>query len=207
MALQLKNAIQAAIRREIENARKKAEKEERLAAAARAKARAKTKSKVSTKTEAPAPVAKSTNNSNVLRASPEAAALSDKFANNRGRLPWPVATSVVTRHFGDYKVGSAIIQNNGIEIKTSVGASVRAVFDGTVSLIDFRLGVYTILIRHGEFFTIYNNLKSVSVSRGQKVSAKAAIGTTASSDDQDPTLHFELWKGKTPLNPSSWLAR
>ncbi|TZF83195.1 peptidoglycan DD-metalloendopeptidase family protein [Pedobacter sp. BS3] len=196
-AARLNRAIRDAINREIEAAKRKAEEEAR-AAAARAKA--------ATGTAVPEkPVAKG---SSVLAATPEAAKLSSDFLSNRGRLPWPVAVGTIVEDFGNHSYGVNVNTfNNGVDIKTSEGAAVRAVFSGEVSTVQNIGGMYAVLIRHGEYFTVYSNLRSASVSKGQKVSVKQTIGTVLTdSDDGTTQLHFEIRKGAEPMNPQSWLA-
>ena len=193
----LNRAIQNAINKEIEEAYRRAE------AAARAAA---TKAKAENK-EAPdaKPISKG---SSVLALTPEAAKLSSDFLGNRGRLPWPVASGIITEGFGIHKYGANVTtENNGVDIKTSEGASVRAVFEGDVAAVQNFAGSFAVIIKHGEYFTVYSNLKSVSVSRGQKVNLKQSIGTVI-TDPVDGTteVHFEIRKGINPMNPSSWLA-
>lgn len=182
----LNRAIQAAIRREIEEERKRAE----VAASAGAAGK-----------EVP-------KGTNVLAATPEAIKLSASFLGNRGRLPWPVTNGTITEGFGIHRYGKNVVsENNGIDIKTNPDAVVRAVFSGEVSGVQSIGNTYAVIVRHGEYFTVYSNLKSVSVSRGQKLAVKQAIGVVA-TDPADGTAeaHFELWQGVTPINPSSWLA-
>ncbi len=192
-AVKLDRAIRAAIQREIELAKKKAEEEAR-AAAAKAKAEGR---------EAPAT---SSTNRSVLAATPEAAKLSANFVSNRGKLPWPVANGVITESYGTQKIGNVTKESNGWTIRTNANAQARAVFDGTVSRIVEIAGKNVVMIRHGEFFTIYQGLKSISVSSGQKVTTKQAIGTVAADEDGVSEIHFELWKGMETQNPSAWLA-
>lgn len=143
-----------------------------------------------------------------MNATPEAARLSNDFLGNKGRLPWPVANSGgVVQGFGRYSTGGITNDNKGIDIRTSEGASVRAVFDGEVNSVTNIGGTYVVLIRHGEFFTVYSNLRSVSVSKGQKVDAKQALGSVAQDPASGmPIAHFELWRGSDAVNPSAWLA-
>lgn len=193
----LNRAIQNAIAREIEAARKRAEEAARLAAE---KARAENK-------DAPAakPVSKG---SSVLASTPESAKLSSDFLGSRGSLPWPVSNGVIIEGFGNHTYGKGVnTVNNGVDIKTAPGSQVRAVFAGEVSAIYNFGGSYFVLIRHGEYFTVYSNLKSASVSKGQKVTLKQPIGTVI-TDAADGTteVHFEVRKGSLPLNPAGWLA-
>lgn len=198
-AASLNRAINNAIAREIAEAKRR---EEEAARAAAAKARAENRE---------APVAKpASRGSSVLAATPEAAKLSSDFLSNRGSLPWPVAQGTPTEHFGRHTVGAGVVvDNDGITIRTNQGASVRAVFEGTVAQVGAlpATNVQYVLIRHGEYFSVYSGLRSVSVSRGQKVSVKQTIGVV-STDSEDGTteMQFKIWKGSTPLNPESWLA-
>ncbi|MFC5283126.1 murein hydrolase activator EnvC family protein [Pedobacter alpinus] len=187
-ALQLERAIKQAIDREIALAKKKAEDEAR-AAAAKAKAEGKV-----------APTTK-TSTGSVLNSTPEAAKLSADFVSNRGKLPWPVANGVVTEYMGVKKIGGVTVNVDGWTIRTNPGSSVRSVFDGTVSIITDIVGSTMVMIKHGEFFTVYKNLSSVSVSKGQKVSTKQTIGTA----DGQSEIEFHIYKSKIEQDPKYWL--
>ena len=192
--------MNAAIRREIAEAARKAEEQERLAAAARAKSGS--KEPVSAK-----PVAKRTT-SEILNATPEAAKLSSDFLSNKGQLPWPVANGDVIHGFGAYFIEGIRMDNNGWEIKTNAGAAVRAVFAGEVTTVRDMSGTYIVIIKHGEYFTTYSNLRSASVSAGQKVSTKQSLGTAAVDEiTGDTMVNFVLNKGNTSVNPQVWLAK
>jgi len=93
-----------------------------------------------------------------------------------------------------------------VKIETSEGANVRAVFNGKVSTIRNSLGKYFVIIRHGEYFTIYQNLASVSVSVGETVSTKQSIGVVGTSDDT-PELDFQIWRNTSPQNPEAWISK
>src|SRR6202000_1891583 len=141
-----------------------------------------------------------------LKSPPKEAKLSNDFLVNKGSLPWPVTNGVVVQGFGSYYTEGIKSENNGIDIKTTPNASVRAVFDGKVAAINNVYGTYTVIIIHGEYFTAYSNLKSVSVAQGQKVSTKQNIGVAAmESASGIPKVNFQLWKGSTPVNPKIWL--
>lgn len=193
--------IQAAIAREIAAARKKAEEEarerERIAAA---------KAKAENKAAPTSSESKPKTNSEALRSTPEAAKLSDAFEANRGSLPSPVATGYITGRFGAYKVDQATAMRNGVVFQTSEGAAVRAVFNGTVSTVFQQYGKYYVVIIHGEYFTVYEGLQSVNVSKGQKVTTKQTIGTAGTADGV-PELGFQIHRGSVAQNPESWLAR
>ncbi|AOM76953.1 murein hydrolase activator EnvC family protein [Pedobacter steynii] len=213
---QIDRSIRAAIAREIAIAKKKAEEAARAAeraAAARAaaeRAAALAKAKAENK-PAPAAVAAkpktvtANSSNNYLTATPEAARLSAAFESNRGSLPWPVATGTTTESFGKHKEGQASYDNAGITIQTNEGAAVRAVFNGKVTKVGNALGRYYVLIKHGQFFTVYQNLKSVSVGQGDDVSTKQTIGTVASSGDI-PELQFQIYRGTVAQNPAGWLS-
>ncbi len=148
-----------------------------------------------------------------LSMTPDALALSNSFAANRGRLPWPVERGVITGFFGPHKhpVANVIVDNNGIDIQTSAGAVARAVFEGTVtSVFPVDGSGLNVLVAHGEFYTVYANLATVSVSKGQKVSTKQSIGTVGTNEEGLPMINFQIWKaagkGSAKLNPSQWIA-
>ncbi len=195
--------INAAIRREIEEQRRKAE-----AAAAAAKAAAAAAGVTDNKnvTVSKKTITKNSTSSEVLNATPEAAKLSNDFLGNKGSLPWPVTNGVVVQGFGSYYTEGIKSENNGIDIKTNANAPVRAVFDGKVRVVKNVYGDYFVLIQHGEYFTAYSNLKSVSVSEGQSVTTKQNIGTVATESATGiPKVNFQLWKNSTPVNPKIWL--
>lgn len=197
--------INAAIRREIAEARRKAEEEAARAAKLANAAAANGDNK--NVTPAKKAITKSSSNSEVLNATPEAAKLSNDFLGNRGRLPWPVTNGVIIQGFGVYYTEGIKSENNGIDIKTNENANVRAVFDGQVKSITSLYGTYFVVIQHGEYFTVYTNLKSVNVAKGQKVGTKQSIGVAATESSSGiPEVNFQLWKGQTPVNPSIWLA-
>jgi septal ring factor EnvC (AmiA/AmiB activator) len=198
--------INAAIRREIEEARRKAEEQaraEQRAAAAKAKAENK---------EVPVPktrvITKNSTASEILNSTPEAAKLSNDFLDNRGSLPWPVTNGNVKQGFGIYYDNEGIKNESyGWDIRTNTGASVRAIFQGEVKSISNISGTYLIVIQHGEYFTAYSNLRSFTVKQGQKVSTKQSIGTVAiDSSTGEAIVNFALYKGTTPVNPKIWLA-
>ncbi|MDT3404492.1 murein hydrolase activator EnvC family protein [Mucilaginibacter terrae] len=209
---QIDRQIQATIAREVAAARRKAEAEARAEAARQAalaanKARAENKSAAEIAEAAkPKPITRSTV-TEALTATPEAAKLNNDFMGNKGLLPWPVATGQITQDFGPYVSDGIRNDNHGIDIRTSSGATARAVFEGTVISINDISGTYMVLIRHGSFITAYANLKSVSVSDGQKVNTRQAIGSVATDPFTGETvIHFELNKAGAIINPKTWLA-
>ncbi|HNW88531.1 MAG TPA: peptidoglycan DD-metalloendopeptidase family protein [Bacteroidales bacterium] len=147
---------------------------------------------------------------NVL--TPEEKIVSDNFTNNKGSLPWPVERGAITSYFGEHPhpvLDGIKVKNNGIDISTTAGASARAVLSGTVaSVITITNNNMAVIIRHGEFFTVYSNLASVRVNKNQSVSTKQSIGTVYTNADEGKTeLHFEVWQGKAICNPTEWLAK
>lgn len=146
-----------------------------------------------------------------LNLTPDAAALSSNFAANRGRLPWPVEKGYVISAFGTHKHPVAervMVENSGIDIQTAAGATARAVFDGTVSKIFYVPGLgQNVIVNHGEYFTIYANLAGVSVSSGQAVKTKQAIGSVGNNEEGVPVLNFQVWKGGSKMNPAGWIAQ
>ncbi|SDD03031.1 Septal ring factor EnvC, activator of murein hydrolases AmiA and AmiB [Algoriphagus faecimaris] len=141
---------------------------------------------------------------------PEVAALSSSFAGNRGKLPWPVETGFVTEVFGDNPhptLRGISVPNDGINIRTQPNASVRSVFDGTVTKVATMPGYgETVIIKHGEYYTLYSKLKTITVKTGQTVKAKDVIGQVAVDVNGESEVHFQTWKGLQKMNPSTWIA-
>ena len=134
--------------------------------------------------------------------------LSGTFESNRGRLPMPIVGSYrIMNHFGTNTVtdvkGHVTLDKKGIDIKGQPGAAVRCIFDGEVSAVMGYAGTTVVIVRHGTYLSVYCDLASVSVSRGQKVSARQTIGRVGS----DGVMQFQLRKGNEKLNPERWLAR
>jgi len=190
--------IQSAIRREIEEERRRAEEVRRKAAEAEAKRTGKTVEEVEKKTPRKS-------DSEILRSTPEAAKLSADFKSNRGRLPWPVAQGNIVRNFGFETVERNVrIDNSDVAIRTSTNAAVKAVFEGEVVQV---IGSF-VVIKHGEYFTSYSNLKSVAVRKGQKVNRGQQIGSADEDADAGySVVNFGVFQGQTAMNPSSWLAK
>lgn len=181
---QLDKAIDELIRKEIEEAKKRA------AAAGK----------------------KNVTSANVFTLTPEAKKLSASFAGNKGSLPWPVSSGRIVSSFGDHahpELKGITIHNNGVDIRTEKGADIRSVFSGEVT------GVITIpgansavIIRHGEYLTVYSNLAAVYVKKGEKVTTKQSIGKAYTDPEEgNSEVHLEIWKGTAKLDPAQWLAR
>lgn len=140
---------------------------------------------------------------------PEVAALSNSFAGNKGRLPWPVETGFISQGFGTYPhptLKGITMESDGLDIRTQPNSNVRTVFDGTVTKITTMPGFGgTVIIKHGEYYTMYSKLKTITVKSGQTVSAKDVIGQVATGADGEAEVHFQTWKGLSVMNPSAWL--
>ena len=143
---------------------------------------------------------------------PSEKALSTSFSANKGRLPWPVEKGVVSSSYGKHAsaVSSKVtVTNNGIDIATSENARARCVFEGVVvSVVKPSASNIGVIIRHGDYFTVYSQLDEVYVNRGDKVKTKQDIGKVHTDKSEGKTeLHFELRQGTECLNPAGWLAR
>lgn len=140
---------------------------------------------------------------------PVDAALSGSFAQNRGKLGWPVSRGVITEKFGVnfhpvYK-NIRLPESNGITITTDRNAEVHCVFEGTVKQIVVMQGYgQCVLVQHGEYYTFYCKLRKVSVKPGQKVTGGQVLGYLE-ADGRSSTIHFQIWKGTQKQNPESWL--
>lgn len=143
---------------------------------------------------------------------PESQLLSNSFASNKSKLPWPVIKGIISERFGVHPhplMPNIDVNNNGVDVTTSNGALARAVFDGEVKAVVSMPGSgQFILLRHGEFLTIYSNLQEVYVKVGDKVKTKQNIGIILFDDEDSKTvLHFEIWKGQVKLDPEAWLSK
>lgn len=142
---------------------------------------------------------------------PEAAALSNSFESNKGKLPWPVEKGFISLTYGPYKhpiAEKVTLYNNGINITTNTGANVRSCFEGTVSRV-FTMDNknWNVIISHGRYFTLYMNLSKVFVKLDQKVSTKQNIGTAAVNEDGESVINFQIWVETNKVNPEPWIAR
>jgi septal ring factor EnvC (AmiA/AmiB activator) len=224
---QLSIKIAAVIRREIEEAQRRAAEEARKRAEARARALAEAKepapsantakepanpSPAFTPSSTPPPVAAITTKArpaNVLESTPEALALSESFEANRGKLPWPVSKAIIISTFGIHQnpVLEKIMEDNkGITLETEQGAAVHAVFTGEVASVFPVSNRWTVVIRHGQYFTVYSNLKDAIVQTGQQVKTMQTIGTVYTNPTTgESDLDFQVYKSQQPVNPQFWL--
>lgn len=197
-------------RKELDAAIKRAIEAE-IAAANQRKANTKGSSKTSTSSTASNKTTTSSRSTATITMTPEEKTLNTSFINNKGRLPWPVAKGAKVGDYGNYAhpdVPSVTIENRGIDILTDAGAPVRAVFEGEVTSIMDIMGTKVVMIRHGEYISVYQNLANVNVSKGSKVSTKQTIGTVAKNVSSNTyELHFEIWRNSSNLNPNDWLTR
>ncbi len=214
LQLEIKRLIAEEIRRKNEEAAKLAEQK---AIAAKKK---KEESKKKAKDSKLPPSKPETNNASENKVpakdnsfpelSDEAAALSSDFSNNRGKLPWPVSKGVICETYGEHEhpaIKGFMMFNNGLEICATKGTQARCVFDGEVTSIAVSpTGGKLVIIRHGEYLSVYCNLGEIVVKTGQKVTAKQTIGTVMYNEDEDKTsLNIQIWKGQKTMDPSGWL--
>ncbi len=152
---------------------------------------------------------KPSTSTNKITLTPEAALVSSSFAGNKGRLAWPVDRGFISQRFGRHNhpvLKGVVIENRGIDIQTSTGQPARAIFEGKVLTVASVPGMNNIvMIQHGEYFTVYAKLKTVSVSPGQTVKLKDVIGTVYTNADGTTELQFQIWKNNQNLNPQSWI--
>ena len=143
---------------------------------------------------------------------PQEQIVSKNFEDNTGKLPWPVTEGVVVEKFGKYEhpdMPGIILYNNGVDIATKKGSEVRAIFDGEVKAVAEVGGMdgKIVIIRHGEYLSVYYTLGEVYVKTGDKVKTKQAIGKVITEDGEKTQIHLEIYKGKDNLNPESWIAK
>lgn len=140
---------------------------------------------------------------------PVLAQLSKDFYSNKGKLPWPVEKGYVSKGFGTYphpELKNIQVNNTGINIRTSDEATVRAVFKGeVVTVMSNPTFKNAVIIKHGDYFSVYTGLGKVHVSKGAMVDTKQVIGTVYSDDDGITEVHLEIWKGRTKTDPSAWI--
>ena len=204
---QLANELKAkqAKQREIDAAIKKAIEAEILAA--------NKKKAEKSKPASGAPAAKQPS-STTLEYTPEEQITGNSFAGNKGKLPWPVIKGNTITFFGNYRnpdVPSVMMNSKGIDILTEANTPVRSIFDGVVyGILDMsNMGAgKVVMIRHGEYFTVYQGLANVSVKKDEKVTGKQNIGTVGKTMERGTyELHFEIWKEFTHLDPLLWLSQ
>ncbi len=206
-ASQLNARIDRLIAAEVEKARKRAEEE------ARREAKAKGASEDKRSSAAASPAKKRATPLESYTLSKADKELSGSFAANRGKLPMPITGAyIIVSRYGEYAVEglrNVKLDNKGIDVQGKPGAQARAIFDGKVAAVFQLNGLFNILIRHGNYISVYCNLSSASVKTGDNVKTKQEIGTIFSdaTDNGRTVLHFQLRKEKEKLNPEPWLNR
>lgn len=157
----------------------------------------------------PAPTPKKADERRNNNLNDEETALASSFTASRSRLPWPVTKGFISDHFGrkPHPVLKGIfVENQGVDIQTNAGEGVRSVYDGIVQDVANMPGMNNVVaIQHGDYFTVYAKLRSVSVHVGQRVKARESIGTVATDKNGVSEMQFQIWKEFTKLNPESWL--
>jgi murein hydrolase activator len=135
--------------------------------------------------------------------------LSENFGQNKKRFSWPISSGHIASRFGTQphpSLKGVTIENNGIDIKSKGGREVKAIFEGEVAGVTKVPGAnLMVIIRHGNYYTVYSNLAKVSVNKGAKVGTQQNIGTISNDENGISTIHFEIWKDKNNLNPEGWL--
>ena len=224
-AVRIEKARIAEIARLAEIKRKKEAAEAAAAAAAKANAKPEEK-KATAKTESPSPTPppakapasdpittftperKSTGS--VLVSSDADIALNASFEKNKGSLPWPVSGYVIYGYGNNTLPGGKLVyHNSGVTIGSQVGATVKAVFDGEVTLVSYIEDKQAVYIKHGKYFTVYSNLSSVNVQKGSKVTTGQAIGKAGVDDEGDGggRVDFILMQESDFVNPQVWLRK
>jgi murein hydrolase activator len=152
----------------------------------------------------------SINTSAVLTMTPEALKLSNAFESNRGKLPWPVEQGYISSSYGRHAHPvwkEVVVNNSGIDINSSKDAKVRAIFNGKVTKVLFIVNKYAVIVQHGEYFTVYSNLKEVNVKTDDVVTTKQVLGKIQTDEDEGKSeVHLEVWKGSNKMNPELWIA-
>lgn len=198
-AKKLESEIRRVIEREIKRER------ERALAAEKAKKPKEVKPNVGSKPTETKP------SEPVFAVSPETKLSSSKFEQNKGRLPWPIDKGVITEEFGQHKhpvLAGVYTFNNGVDFAAPVGTSMKAIFDGEVSgVVNIPGNNTAVIIRHGEYLSVYSNITDVQVKAGQKVKTGQVIGMLSDDENGKSAGHLEIWDGKNKMNPALWIAR
>ena len=134
------------------------------------------------------------------------------FKSKRGQLPWPVDDGFISRTYGRQKhptLKNIEITNNGVDIRTEESAIVRAVYEGRVAGVQFIPGHdYTVIIQHGDYYTVYSNLGETTIGKNDQVRARQVIGRVSNNAITGTSeLHFEIWNQKERMNPAGWIRK
>ena len=201
LQIAIRHLIEAEIKRKLEESTKIA-----AAKAEKAEKAEKNKNKSKTKTDT------KTNKTEVKATAPEltaeAEAVGADFSSSRGKLPWPVTKGTICQYYGEYEhpaIKGFMMNNNGVEICVNKGTQARAIFEGEVTSIAISpTGGKLIIIRHGEYLSVYSNIGDVFVKQGDKVTIKQSIGTILDEDGKT-SMNLQIWKGQKTMDPSGWL--
>lgn len=202
LQIAIKRLIEAEIKRKVEESAKiAADKAAKAAKAEKNKNKTKT---TKSKSETKIPEIKTTS----PELTEEAEALGADFSSSRGKLPWPVTKGVICQPYGEYEhpaIKGFMMNNNGVEICANKGSQARSVFEGEVTSIAISpTGGKLIIIRHGEYLSVYSNIGDVFVKQGDKVTIKQNIGTILDEDGKT-SMNLQIWKGQKTMDPSGWL--
>lgn len=199
-AQELQLAIKKLIEEEIKRKKEEAEKMAKIKAE-----KEKEKSKILSETPK-----NGTEKTMVPILSKEAEIIGNNFELNKGKLPWPVSSGLICANYGEYEhpaIKGFVMFNNGIEICSQQPLKVQSVFNGEVTGIALSpMGGKLVIVRHGEYLTVYSNLQEVYVKQGDKIKARESIGTVMFNVDENKySLNFQIWKGQNTLDPKLWL--
>lgn len=148
----------------------------------------------------------------VIKPTPEEALINADFEKNKNLLPWPVEKGIIISSFGEQEhpvFKNIKIRNDGIQIATLPNSKVRAVFNGVVSNVVFIPNKnYVVIIKHGNYYTVYTNLIETYVKKGDKIKTKQIIGIAGTDQEEEKTyIEFQIWYNNNKLNPEDWLAK
>ncbi len=213
-AVSLKNKIQAIIAEEIKKEKQRAAEEaaKKEAEAKKAAEKANTTTGTTTTPQTPVQTKEKPAEQINLGLTPEMQLISKNFSGNKGKLPWPVERGTITERYGTHPhpvLKDVMVENNGIDIATADGSLVRSIFDGEVVNVIFNPSFQKgVIIKHGEYYSVYTNLSDVTVKAGDKVSTKQKIGTAWEDPEEGKTeVHLEIWKGTVILDPALWISK
>ncbi len=153
------------------------------------------------------------NRRGIMKLTPEEETIAANFSSNKGKLPWPTERGVIIEKFGEHihpVLKNVKINNNGIDIATIEKAEIRAIFDGEVrKIVAIKGANNTVLIKHGNYFSVYQNLVEVNVKKGEMVKTKQKIGIVYSNieSERDNVIHLEIWENNVKMNPEAWIAK
>lgn len=143
--------------------------------------------------------------------SPDEIKLSSSFSSNKGKLPWPIQQGIISETFGVHQhpvLKNVKTKNNGLNFLTSSSEEARSIFKGkVVSVTAISSSNIAVIIRHGEYFTVYSNLDDIYVKAGDEVELKQSIGKVHTNLKGKTELHFQVWKGKVIQNPAYWILK